>query len=147
MSDVSDDPCEMDEAALIAWRATLTADENFVLHTTPGRRFDFLFAAYLKRALTTLKMKAGERLQLLEWLNQSFSPNVLAAIQPMSEAEAAIMREARSLDRKDDPAAMASFRVLTSWKVFGHFLRLNPSYLAAIKLFERRFVPTKTEVA
>ena len=45
-----------------------------------------------------------------------------------------MMNEARSLDREDDRLGQASFDVLTSWRVFGHFRRLNPSFLAAIKL-------------
>jgi hypothetical protein len=59
---------------------------------------------------------------------------MLAVISPMSNTEMEMMREARTLDREDDRLGHASFKILTSWRVFGHFRRLNPSYLAAIKL-------------
>jgi len=62
------------------------------------------------------------------------SPEMLAIIEPAGDTEMEMMNEARSLDREDDRLGQASFDVLTSWRVFGHFRRLNPSFLAAIKL-------------
>jgi len=66
-----------------------------------------------------------------------FTPEMLATIEPMSNTEIEIFHEATSLDHEDHfPRCNESFKVLTSWRVFGHFRRLNPSYLAAIKLRE-----------
>jgi hypothetical protein len=96
-----------------------------------------LWASAAKRALQW-EMKPGKRLRLLELLNgltdNYFTPDMLAIIEPMSDTEMAMVSEARSLDREDDRLGQASFDVLTSPKVFGHFRRLNPSFLAAIKL-------------
>jgi hypothetical protein len=43
-----------------------------------------------------------------------------------------MMDEALSLD--GEKGCENSFKILTSWRVFRHFRRLNSSYLAAIKL-------------
>jgi hypothetical protein len=112
-------------------------DELSVLQAPTGYLHLMLWAAAAKRALL-FDMPAGKRLQLLEKLNgltdNYFTPEMLAAITPMSDTEMEMVNEARSLDREDDRLGQASFDVLTSWRVFGHFRRLNPSYLAAIKL-------------
>jgi len=83
-------------------------------------------------------MKPGKRLKLLELLNSLtdnwLTPEMLAIIAPASDTEMAMVNEARSLDREDDRLGQASFDVLTSWRVFKHFRRLNPSFMAAIKL-------------
>jgi hypothetical protein len=110
------------------------------VNTPAGYQHLMLWAAYAKRALQ-YEMPAGKRLQLLEKLNSLtddyFAPEMLAIIEPMCDTEIAMVNEARSLDREDDRIGQASFEVLTSWRVFGHFRRLNPSYLAAIKLREQ----------
>jgi hypothetical protein len=119
-----------------AWSESLTDDEKTVAHVPAGCKEILLVIAYIKRALVTGKMKAGERLHLLEWLNDQvdtfLTPEMLTTIEPMCDTQIAIMREAHSLNDKDDPAGMASFKVLTSQGVFNKFLVLNPSLLAAI---------------
>ncbi len=86
-------------------------------------------------------MKAGERLQVFEWIDGQtctvITPELLEMIAPMSDTEIKMMHEAKSLDRKDDPAGLASFKILTA-EVFGDFLKLNPSLLAAIVLHNKR---------
>jgi hypothetical protein len=88
-------------------------------------------------------MKAGQRLQFLEWINgqtcTSVTPEMLEMVEPMSETEMKMMHEARSLNRKDDPGGSTSFDVLTSKEVFEDFLALNPSLLAAITLHNKQW--------
>jgi hypothetical protein len=113
------------------------SDDDGALQTPAGYVHLMLMAAYAKRGLQ-YQMKPGKRLKLLELLNSLtdnyFTPDMLATIEPMSDTEMAMVSEARSLDREDDRLGNASFDVLTSPKVFGHFLKLNPSFVAAIKL-------------
>jgi hypothetical protein len=94
-----------------------------------------LMAAAGKRALQ-YEMKPGKRLRFLELLNSLtdgwLTPEILAVITPAGDTEMEILNEAKSLD--GDKGCEASFKVLTSPKVFGHFRRLNPSFMAAIKL-------------
>ena len=53
----------------------------------------------------------------------------------MCDTSAAIFREARTLDPpKDETRCAASFEVLATPSVFQHFVQLNPSIMAAIKL-------------
>jgi hypothetical protein len=112
-------------------------DDRLVLFTPAGYKHFFLWAAYVKRALQ-FELPAGKRLKLLERLNSLtdlyFTPEMLATIEPMSDTEIEMVNEARSLDLEDDRLGQASFDVLTSQRVFGHFLRLNPSLMTAIKL-------------
>jgi hypothetical protein len=79
-------------------------------------------------------------LRFLEALNGmtdlNFTAPMLQMIEPMRDTGFQIWKEAKTLDRDGDKSCMASFRVLTGWRVFQHFLRLNPSILAAIKLRE-----------
>jgi len=118
-------------------------EENAVLHFPDGYRHTLLFIAYVKHILVNLEMKAGQRLQFLEWINgqtsQVIAAEMLEMIQPMSDTEMKMMHEARSLNRKDDPAGSASFDVLTSEEVFDDFLALNPSLLAAIMLHNKQW--------
>jgi hypothetical protein len=139
MSASPDDPGRMSEVEHSAWWATLSDQEKMVANVPPGYQHLLLVIAYIKRVLVICEMKAGERLHHLEWLNKQtdnyVSPEMLAIIEPMSDAEMAMMHEARSLDQKGSDAK--SFAILTRWKVFHSFLALNPSILAAIKLRER----------
>jgi hypothetical protein len=94
-----------------------------------------LWAAVAKRALQW-EMKPGKRLKLLELLNgltdNWLTPEMLPMIAPAGDTEMAMLGEAKSLDGDKD--CKNSFDVLTSQKVFGHFRRLNLSFMAAIKL-------------
>jgi hypothetical protein len=60
-------------------------------------------------------------------------PEMVAMIEPLNDKGYTIYAEAKSLDPPGDKSADASFRVMTSEKVFGHFLTLNPSILKAIE--------------
>jgi hypothetical protein len=94
--------------------------------------------ALTKRALLTKDIKPAEQLLLLEKMNsltdQYFTPEMLATIEPMGDIGYEIFKVARSLDLPGDKSARPSFDVLTSPRVFRHFVTLNPSILAAIKL-------------
>jgi hypothetical protein len=115
-----------------------------------GQIFSFIAVAATKRTLQDdTTMKAGDRLRLLEKLNGltdlNFTAAMLALIDPMSDLELEIYREAKSLDpprpKKDDPSSVyfqASFEILTSPKVFEHFIALNPGLAAAVRLCEQR---------
>jgi hypothetical protein len=124
-------------------------DEQLAVFVPAGYVHLMLWAGAGKRALQ-YQMKPGKRLRLLELLNSLtdnyFTPEMLAAITPASDTEMEMVNEARSLD--GDKGCAASFDVLTGAKVFGHFRRLNPSYLAAIKLRARmtatRAAPAQT---
>ncbi|MGA2894114.1 MAG: hypothetical protein ABSE22_14695 [Xanthobacteraceae bacterium] len=132
------DPADMTEDQRSAWLASLTTDELAVLHVPCGSKLTLLFIAYIKYILTTQTMTTGHRLRFLEWINNAvdvyITPEILAAIEPMSETEVKMLLEVRSLDREDDKIGLASFKVLPSWMVFNHFLSLNPSLLGAIKM-------------
>jgi hypothetical protein len=120
-----------------AWWDSLSDEQKMIAYVPSGYKHILLAIALTKRVLTTCKMKAGEKLQVLEKLNGLtdgyITPEMLAMIEPMSDTEYEMLNEARSLDQPDDKAGRASFDVLTSPDVFEHFVRLNPSLLAAIK--------------
>ena len=122
----------------------MDADELLV---PAGYQHLMLMAAYAKRGLQ-FEMKPGKRLKLLELLNSLcdawFVPEMLAVITPAGDTEAAMIDEARSLD--GDKGCEASFNVLTSPKVFGHFCKLNASFLAAIKIREQMTAAGKSPV-
>jgi hypothetical protein len=115
-------------------------EERAVRHFPCGYKHTLLFIAYCKYGLVNCEMRAGQRLQFLEWVNRQVdlivTADMLATIEPASITEVKMMDEALSLDREDDPAGMGSFRVLTSADVFADFLRLNPSLLKAIMLHD-----------
>jgi hypothetical protein len=124
----------------------MTAEEEDAVTMFPlGYRFTLLWVSYIKHALVNLKMTAGYRLRFLEYIDDavclSVSREMVELVQPMSETEIQMIHVARSLDRKDDPAGSASFKVLTSPEVFNDFLALNPSLLAAIMLHNKEWQP------
>lgn len=141
------DPPDTEEGAEAhcAWLHSLSPEERMIVGVPPGQMFGFLVIAYIKHALLHCKMTAGERLEILECLNRTFDPATLAAIEPMSETEIAMVHEARSLDREDDSESMASYRVLTRVTVFDNFVRLNPSILTAIKMNYSVYPPRVTD--
>lgn len=93
-----------------------------------GHKWSMLCVAYYKRLLQS-KLGVDEWLRLLEELNEipdlHFTPEMLAAIVPMSDVELDAVHEAMTLD--GDERCDVSFRVLTSSRVFAIFQRLNPS--------------------
>ena len=119
---------------------SLTGDDLLIAHTPLGRRWNMIAASLAKRVLQE-DMPAGLRLRFLECLNAmiglNFTAEMLAMIEPMCDTAFEIWKEAKTLDPKNDKACMASFNVLASWRVFHHFLELNPSILAAIKWLEK----------
>jgi hypothetical protein len=120
-------------------------EQNAVLMFPVGHRFTLLWIAYVKHMLVTYpKMPAGYRLQFLEWVDgevcMGITHKMLEMIEPMSDTEIKMMNEALALDRKDDPAGLASARILTG-EVFEDFLKLNPSLLAAIVLHHKDWNP------
>jgi hypothetical protein len=148
MSGDVDDSDASDQDKHAAWLDSLSDDDRLVVHTPVGYQHLMLWAAYVKRALQG-DMKAGKRLRLLERLNSItdwyFTPEMLAAIEPMCDTGDAMMREALSLD--GDKGCENSFKILTSWRVFGHFRRLNPSLMTAIRLRNEmaEWLPTRQQ--
>ena len=61
-------------------------EENTVLHFPTGHRHTLLFIAYVKHILVNVEMKAGQRLQFLEWINgqtcTSITPEMLEMSSP-----------------------------------------------------------------
>jgi hypothetical protein len=126
---------ELSPAERAAWMASLNDDEWAILHTPVG--YLSVFAALTKHTLARCEMTVGDRLRLLEGLarlvDSRFSAAALAVIEPACDTAVEMIMEAHSLDAEGSHGT-ASYRLLTSWTVFGHFVRLNPSLLAAIRL-------------
>ena len=118
-------------------------EEYTVLMFSAGHKHTLLFIAYAKHALVNIEMNAGQRLRFLELIHGcidfTVTQEMVALIEPMSDTEMQMMHEARSLNSEADPAGMVSYRLLTRPDVFGHFLALNPSLLAAIMLHQKKF--------
>jgi hypothetical protein len=120
---------------------------NEIGFAPPGYRHIIVLASYIKRVLVTQPMTASERLQFLERLNglvdEYFIAPALAAIQPVCDTGAAMIHEALKLDRGPEPQRCdQSFKMLTGEEVFDHLLQLNPSIGEAIRICERRRLPT-----
>jgi hypothetical protein len=118
--------------------AEQTSDDELCLHVPDGHKWSFIAAALTKRALQIAGIKPADRLDFLERLhgltNRYFTADMLATIEPMCDTGYAIFKEARSLDPpQDDTHCAASFNVLATPSVFQHFVKLNPSIMAAIK--------------
>jgi hypothetical protein len=118
--------------------AEQTADDDLCLQVADGHKWSFIIAALTKRTLHISAINAADRLDLLERLHKLtdsyFTADMLAGISPMCDTGYAIFKEARTLDPPQDKTrCAASFDVLATPSVFRHFVRLNPSILAAIK--------------
>jgi hypothetical protein len=116
---------------------------NQIEFVPPGIRYNFIGIALTKRALQSAGLKTGDKLHLLERLNECGDPEILAMIDPMTDIEFQIFREAKSLDVEGgnlSPAqkTQASFDILTSGKVFSHFVTLNAGMAKAIRWHEER---------
>ena len=119
--------------------AAQTSDDELCLHVPDGIKWVFIVASLTKRTLQIPGLKAADRLDLLERLNgltgDYLTADMLADISPMCDTACAIFKEARTLDTpQDDTHCDASFNVLATPSVFRHFVQLNPSIMAAIKL-------------
>lgn len=102
-----------------------------------GYRHILILIAVVKRALLSRGIKSADKLQFLENLeslpDNYIAPEMIEMVEPLNDAGYAIYAEAKSLDPPGDKTGKASFAVLTGQRVFGHFLNLNPSILAAIE--------------
>lgn len=130
----------MTEQERIVWTG-ITDDERLVLHTPVGYRYTMVLVALTKRILTTYELSVGDRLRMLEAIN-SFVDNVfteaaLAAIAPASDTEMDMIRECW---RADEGATRrgASLDLMASQDVFAHFVKINPTLLASIRLLHKR---------
>jgi hypothetical protein len=117
----------------------ITADEaEMVLHTPIGYRYTLVIVAYTKRALVSYEIPVGERLQILEAINgfvdKTFTEAALAVIEPACDTAMEMISECMKVD-EGNPRCGKAFDLMASSPVFGHLLKLNPSMLAAIKLF------------
>jgi hypothetical protein len=100
---------------------------------------ELIMVAMAKRMLLDPRVKAGDRLRMLEYIHGYVRPGGLTAEQlelfdPTSDAEEEMIAEARSLDPKPWPAGNygmpASFDVLCD--SFEHFAKLNAGIRAAV---------------
>jgi hypothetical protein len=107
-----------------------------------GYKLFLILIALVKRALLTPGIRAHEKLEFLEGLERLpdnyLMPEMVAMIEPMCDKGYAIYAEAKRLDPPGDKTGNASFAVLTSERVFGHFVTLNPSILNAIRWREAK---------
>ena len=117
----------------------MTADEaEMVLHTPIGYRYTLVIVAYTKRVLVSYEIPVGERLRMLEAIN-SFVDNIfteaaLAVIEPACDTAMEMICECMKVD-EGNPRCGKAFDMMGTSPVFGHLLKLNPTILAAIKLF------------
>jgi hypothetical protein len=119
----------------LAWLASLSPDEQYRAWAPAGHQWNMITASLFKRWLLG-KMDAGLRLRLLEGLNGMtdiyLRPEMLVMIEPICDTGYKIWEEAKTLDREGDKGC-ASYKVLTSPRVFDHLTTLNPSILAALR--------------
>jgi hypothetical protein len=111
--------------------------DNQIEMLPSGTRHTFIGIALAKRALQTPGIKTGDKLHILEMLNGWAAPEILAMIDPMTDLEYQIFREAKSLDIEGgnlSPAqkTQASYDILTG-AVFSHFVALNSGIANAIR--------------
>jgi hypothetical protein len=111
---------------------------EMVLHTPTGYRYTLVIVAYTKRVLVSYEMPVGVRLRMLEAINgfvdKIFTEAALALIEPACDTAMEMIRECMRVD-EGNPRCGKAFDLMASSEVFGHLLKLNPSMLAAIKLF------------
>jgi hypothetical protein len=112
------------------WIDLLSADEKAILHCTMGHRYTLVFVSLVKKHLAE-DIPAYYRLKYLQWLEirdeACFSPEVIAAVEPMCDDGYELLRETMKLGAKK------GFDMIASWEVFSAFVALNPSLLAALQ--------------
>jgi hypothetical protein len=127
-----------------AWLDGMTPDEKLVVYTPPGYLSTLVIVAYTKRALVSYEIPIGERLRMLETINgfvdTAFTAEALAVIEPACHTAMEMIHECLQVD-EGKPRLGKAFDLMASWEVFGHLLKLNPSMLAAIKLFPAHGAP------
>jgi hypothetical protein len=121
----------------IAWTDLLSEDEKAALHCTMGDKYTLVFVSLVKKHLAE-DIPAHYRLKYLQWLERRdetcFSPEVIAAVEPMCDDGYELLRETMKL------GARKGFDMIASWEVFSAFVSLNPSLLTAIKIISSRHV-------
>jgi hypothetical protein len=113
-----------------AWMDSLNEDENAILYTPVGHRYSLVLISEAKRWLAH-ELSAEHRLKFLEFLDRctgTFTADMIAQVEPMSDEAYEMVKEARKL------GPGKSLDVLASWEVFNAFVALNPSLLTAIKM-------------
>jgi hypothetical protein len=115
-----------------AWLDSLNADQNLIVHTPVGHRYTLVVISELKRMLAS-EIPTKHHLRFLEFLDDHsdvWPPEIIASIEPMSDAGAEIVREARKL------GASKALDKCAEWDVFNAFIALNPSLLEALRMRE-----------
>jgi hypothetical protein len=117
----------------------LTEDElaaREVAMFPPGCRFALIIASYSKWALAACDTSAKLRLEFLEGItslvSDSFNSRALAEVKPCCETTRRMIETALAND--GDEKLSKSFGILTGREVFAELLRLNPSWMWAIRL-------------
>jgi hypothetical protein len=121
---------------VIAWDEMSEDDKRLVALFPVGCRFSLIIAGYTKWALAACSMGAKAQLEMLEGIaglaDGFFNARALAEVRPCCEVSAQMIETA--LRNDGDERCSKSFNVLTRAEIFGELLRLNPSWLRAIRL-------------
>jgi hypothetical protein len=114
------------------WLDGLTGDEALIVYTPRGYRSRLVVISLIKRILVTQAMTAAQRLEFLEGLDEliddKLSAQAVAAVHPACETATKMLDEMQGLESNE------KFSILESFAIFEHFVRLNPSLLAAMHL-------------
>jgi hypothetical protein len=121
-----------------AWFASLSPDERAVAHVPRGYLMCLVEAALAKRTLVKAETDANTRLAVLKTLEACIygllTAEILALVEPATEATVAIVEQARRLDREGNHRN-ASYQLLTGWATFQKIVRLEPGILDACRRF------------
>lgn len=121
---------------IIGWD-DMSPDEREVALFPVGHRYALVMASYWKWALANCLMSAAMRLEFLEGLerlvgDRGLNARALAEVRPCNETSVRMIAEA--LDSDHGERSGQAFKILTGREVFGALLRLNPTWLWAIRL-------------
>lgn len=106
----------------------MTPDHEIVMRTPPGYRYTLVAIAIVKWFLSH-DIPAEFRLKFLEFLDHAkeFTPEAIAAVDPMPAAGRELYKEITKLGRKwPDVAARCD--------VFDAFIAINPSIVTALRM-------------
>ncbi|WFU37747.1 hypothetical protein QA640_25130 [Bradyrhizobium sp. CB82] len=116
-----------------AWQMTWTDDEAVLAHTPPGYWYDLVNISMVKRLLQAEEMSADLRLRFLEWLNGSvrglISLDAMQTVAPACDTAMEMIKEMHPLSLDD------KCRLMRKWDIMAGFCNLNPSLIAAMRLF------------
>lgn len=117
---------------------TPTTDSRIGWPAPPGWQFTLLCVSLGKRAVATLPMTAGERLEFLERIANMTGSGItvaaVAAVEPADAISAKIICEAMTLDGPEARGAPEAAKLLTGDEQFKALARLNPSLVTALGL-------------